>query len=200
MTDEDPEPISPTAGHSQNEDVNAAVAWVREDDRSLVERAREGDERAFAQLYRRHARYLAGVIYRIMGDEQELDDVIQETFVDAADQLDQIRDAERVRPWLVRVAVRKVHRRLAKRRRLRWLHSERPSQPAFNDPEHRQELAALAETLEALAPKLRVPWVLHRVEGETLPAVAELCETSLATVKRRIAEAEEKIQRRLHGR
>ena len=180
--------------------MNAAVAWLREDDRSLVERARQGDERAFAQLYRRHARYLAGVIYRIMGDEQELDDVIQETFVDAADQLEQIRDAERVRPWLVRVAVRKVHRRLEKRRRLRWLHAERPAAPSFADPEHRQELAALAEALGELPPKLRVPWVLHRVEGETLPAVADLCDTSLATVKRRIAEAEEKIQRRLHAR
>lgn len=172
---------------------------VPEDDALLVERARAGDERAFAQLYRRHARYLAGVVYRIMGNDQDLDDVIQETFVDAAHQLDQIRDTHRVRPWLVRVAVRKVHRRLARRRRLRWLASEAPPRPVTSDPEHQQELRALFDALERIPPKLRVPWVLHRVEGETLPEVADACDVSLATVKRRIAEAEARLSRRLHG-
>jgi DNA-directed RNA polymerase specialized sigma24 family protein len=45
--------------------------------------------------------------------------------------------------------------------------------------------------------KLRVPWVLNRIADETLPEVATLCDTSLATVKRRIAEAEKRLKRRL---
>lgn len=183
------------------EDVipKAAPIAVPEDDALLVERARGGDERAFALLYRRHARYLAGVVYRMMGNDQDLDDVIQETFVDAAAQLDQIRESQKVRPWLVRVAVRKVHRKLARRRRLRWLQLEPPPAPTTTDPEHQQELRALLEALDRIPPKLRLPWVLHRVEGDTLPEVAEACEVSLATVKRRIAEADARLSRRLHG-
>ena len=44
-------------------------------DESLLERFVTGDERAFTQLYRRHARYLAGVARRLMGDELELDEL-----------------------------------------------------------------------------------------------------------------------------
>ena len=53
------------------------------------------------------------------------------------------------------------------------------------------------DALERIPEDLRIPWVLHRVEQLSLPETAEACEISLATVKRRIAEAEERIQRRL---
>ena len=43
----------------------------------------------------------------------------------------------------------------------------------------------------------RVPWVLARIEGQALTEVANACECSLATAKRRIAEAETRLTRRL---
>ena len=181
------------------EDVlpKAVPTPVPEDDSLLVARAQKGDERAFSQIYRRHARYVAGVVYRLMGSDQELDDLVQETFVDAANQLGEIRDGERLRPWLARVAVRKVHRRLTRRRRRRLLWSEAPPPPTATNPAAEHEVRELFQALEQIPPKLRVPWVLHRVEGETLPDVAEMCEVSLATVKRRIADAEQRLERRL---
>ena len=48
-------------------------------------------------------------------------------------------------------------------------------------------------------PKLRVPWILHHIEGESLPEVARLCGVSLATVKRRVAGADERIRRLRHA-
>ena len=48
---------------------------------------------------------------------------------------------------------------------------------------------------DRLPAKLRIPWVLSRIADESLPDVAVLCETSLATVKRRIALAEERLAR-----
>ena len=53
------------------------------------------------------------------------------------------------------------------------------------------------DALERIPEDLRIPWVLHRVEQLSLPETAAACEISLATVKRRIADAEERIQRRL---
>jgi RNA polymerase sigma-70 factor (ECF subfamily) len=55
----------------------------------------------------------------------------------------------------------------------------------------------LYDVLDRIPPKLRVPWVLARIEGETLPRVADACGVSLATVKRRVSEAETRIRRRL---
>ncbi len=69
-----------------------AVSPVAEDDVTLVERAMRGDDQAFAAIYRRHARYVAGVAYRILGADSEVDDVVQETFVDAAKGLRRIED------------------------------------------------------------------------------------------------------------
>jgi len=166
-------------------------------DAALVERARQLDEAAFAALYRRHARYLAGIIYRLMGDAAELDDIIQETFLQAGDALAQLDRPERIRPWLVTIAVRRAHRHLARRRR-RWFLLRDLAEVAApaSDPADRDDVDELYRALDRLPLDLRTPWVLHRIEQFSLPDVAEACDVSLATVKRRIAEAERRIERR----
>lgn len=177
---------------------SAAVQPVVPDDATLVAQSVAGNDRAFAALYRRHARYVAGVVYRLMGSDADLDDVVQEAFVDAAGALASLEDPAGIRAWLARIAVRRVHKRFAKRRRWRWLlGAAREVTPTSSDPRARQPVDALYEALDTLDPSLRVPWSLHFIEGETLPEVAKLCDVSLATAKRRIAEAAAWIERRL---
>lgn len=171
------------------------------DDALLVEQARGGDERAFSALYRRHSRYLAGVAYRLMGDGSELDDVVQETFVLASLRLSALREPEKIRSWLVSIAIRRVKRRLAARQRRRFLRREvREHGPRVSDPELRAEIDDLYDALDRIPPRLRIPWVLARIEGESLEDVAQMAGISLATVKRRLATAEEYLSRRLHAR
>ena len=64
------------------------------DDARLVLRARDprGGQAAFRELYRRHARYVASVAYRMLGADAEVDDVVQDTFTVAAHNLEQLRD------------------------------------------------------------------------------------------------------------
>jgi RNA polymerase sigma-70 factor (ECF subfamily) len=175
----------------------SSPAAKAESDEELVTRLCAGDERAFTQLYRRHARYIAGVARRLMGDELELDEVVQEAFLALRDQAPSIQERARVRAWLVRVTVRGATKRLEKRRRRRRLLAAQPPPRRSTDPVADHELRALFEVLERLAPTLRVPWSLHRIEGETLPRTAELCEISLATVKRRVAKADARIRKAL---
>ena len=175
-----------------------ALQEVAPDDAALVAQAIAGSDRAFSMLYRRHARYVAGVVYRLLGSDGELDDVVQETFCDASAALASLKEPGGLRGWLARIAVRRVHKRLAKRRRWRWLVGEVAQMaPLVSDPAERQRVDALYEALATLPPELRIPWTLHHVEGETLPEVAAMCEISLATAKRRIADAAEKLERRL---
>ena len=63
-------------------------------------------------------------------------------------------------------------------------------------PEHAVELRALYAALDVLPADVRVPLVLHRVEGFGLEEVASLMEVSLATVKRRIAEGHAALEDR----
>lgn len=167
------------------------------DDATLVAEAAGGNDRAFALLYKRHARYVAGVVYRLLGSDAELDDVVQETFCDASAALAGLHDTSGLKAWLARIAVRRVYKRLAKRRRFRWLIGEAAHvAPKVSDPAVRERVDALYEALDSLPPDLRIPWTLHMIEGETLPDVAAICEVSLATAKRRIADADARIERR----
>lgn len=173
-------------------------------DAELVVRALERDRQAEEALFRRHAKDVADVAARLLQSRADAEDVVQETFVIALTRLDRLRDPARVRQWIVRIAVRQVYRRLRKRKLLRALGLDRGTDDATLvamaapdlDPERRAELALLDVQLARIPPKERVPWILHHVEGATLPEVADACDCSLATAKRRIAAAQARILRR----
>lgn len=158
----------------------------------------ETAEPTLQSLYEAHARQVAEVAYRLMGNDRDLDDVVQETFLDVSENLES-RDRELpVRAWVLMLAVRRVRRLFAKRRRFRlfgfrWLEAT----PKVNDPRGKEKSLDLYEALSSLSEDLRIPFCLHRIEQLTLPETAQACEVSLATVKRRIAEAEERLSRRL---
>ncbi len=152
----------------------------------------------FEALYTKHSRYVAGVVHRILGSDGDLDDIVQETFIDAIDGLAKLEDPNAARAWLVTVAVRRTRRLLARRRRRQlWAFWAADFAPRASDPRDRAAVDELYDALSRIPEDLRIPWVLHRVEAMSLPETAAACEVSLATVKRRIAEAEERLERRL---
>jgi RNA polymerase sigma-70 factor (ECF subfamily) len=178
--------------------AQAASLALPTDDAALVARARSDDHAAFAALYRRHARYVAGVVYQLLGRDAEIDDVVQETFVDAKNGLLEIEDGAAVRRWLVVIAIRRAHRLLARRRIRRFtLAKVAEVCPRASDPRDAHSVEELYDILDRLPVKLRIPWILSRIASMTLEQAADVCEASVATIKRRIADADERIERRL---
>lgn len=174
------------------------VREVESDDAVLVERFRKGDERAFEEIYNRHAKVLASIIYRMLGDDLELDDIVQDTFIIASKKMDGLREPSRLRSWLITIAVRRVRHTIASRGRKRMMkRALKWNAPPASVPSAASRLEALVHALETLSPKLRIPWHLHRVEGETLADTARISGVSVATVKRRVHEADQLIERRL---
>jgi RNA polymerase sigma-70 factor (ECF subfamily) len=170
------------------------------DDEELIDRVRAGDEAAFSELYRRHARAVAGVVYRLLGSDQNLEDIVQETFVIGLRSLERLRDASALRCWLKTIAVRRVQKQLASRYRARQLEDELSlMMPQVNEPCAREDVHALYQALADLPDKLRIPWMLHHIEGETLETVASMCDTSLTSTKRHIAAAGERLRRLGHA-
>jgi RNA polymerase sigma-70 factor (ECF subfamily) len=166
------------------------------DDLDLVERLRRHDAGAYRLLYARHARYLAGVVYRLLGSDHELEDVLQESFVDAVEGIEHLEQAARLRPWLVTIAVRKVNRvLLARHRRKKLATGFALVAPRSQHATQEMSVDELRRALDALTPELRVPWVLGRMEQLELSEIARACSVSVATAKRRIAAAEQNIRR-----
>ncbi|MET0594946.1 MAG: RNA polymerase sigma factor [Polyangiaceae bacterium] len=168
------------------------------DDSGLVVRMQTDDDTAFGELYARHAGYVARVVFRLMGDDAEVDDIVQDTFVAAADGIGAVQEPASIRRWLVVIAVRRVRRTLARRRIRRWFGMQMAEMgPRASDPEDRRLVDELYDALDRLPVEVRIPWVLARIEQQPLKDVAEACAVSLATVKRRISDADERLERKL---
>ncbi len=172
-------------------------------DEELVRRAQRGDRWAEEAIYRRYVGTVYGTARRLLGHTADAEDVVQETFVTAFSIWNQLKDSARVRQWLTQIAVRKVHRRFRRRKLLRALGLDRSIDDAplellaKHDLSHeaRESLGALARALRELPFDQRAAWMLRYVEGSSLEEVAEQCECSLATAKRRIAAARNVIER-----
>ena len=155
-------------------------------------------------LFREYAPYVAKVALRLLGRDHEVDDVVQDVFLDAHKGIARVRDRASMKGWLRIVTVRAVYRRLRRRRWRNVLGLERDVAeqehiaPEPLAPESRAALRRIYELLDTLPTKERVAWALRYIEGEPLDAVALACDCSLATINRRIAAAHEKIRRGVH--
>lgn len=164
-------------------------------DEALIERYLDGDEQAANALFKRHSPYVAGVVYRILGRDADLDDIVQEAFVEGFRRMHTMTDRTKVRGFLVTIAIRRIHRRLGWRYRWRDAASKLfDVAPRVSEPAEREAVHTLYQTLNQVDPKHRIAWVLHRVEGFTLPEVATQCDSSLATVKRWIARVDAEVE------
>ncbi|MDJ0765449.1 MAG: sigma-70 family RNA polymerase sigma factor [Myxococcota bacterium] len=170
------------------------------DDEILVEKLRLGDDRAFQTLFVRYARYVAGVIYRLIGNDANLDDIVQETFLAAARGIKELSDPKKLKLWLVTIAVRHTGRSLTRQKRhtalKQALMQQVSSIPNDDDDERIQEIY---DALNYINPKLRIPWFLNKVEGFTIAQLTSICNCSSATIKRRIKQADDRLKRRLHA-
>jgi RNA polymerase sigma-70 factor, ECF subfamily len=152
-----------------------------------------------AALFKRFAPYVARIGLRLLGRESDVDDLIQEVFLAAFRQRDQLRDPGAAKHWLATIAVRTARRQL-RRRRLRQFVGLDAGGPPLElrdqsiSPEQRALLARIYELLDAMPVDQRLAWTLRHVEGEKLEQVAEKCGCSLATAKRRISAAHAMLQ------
>lgn len=181
--------------------VRAAVALS---DEALVLAGRNGDTAALDALFGRFASMVHGLAFRLVGSDSEVDDIVQDAFVEALTHLHRLDEPAAFRGWLKSIVVRTTCKRLRRRRLLNRLGLRRP-EPIELDAlpiahgapaEVVAELRLVFSLIDELPVQERVALVLHRVEGMTLPEVAEQMKLSLTTVKRRIAAAELAMLRR----
>jgi RNA polymerase sigma-70 factor, ECF subfamily len=156
-------------------------------------------EEELGDLFKRYAPYVATIGIRLLGRDDELDDLVQEVFIEAYRGFQQLRRPDAVKAWLARITVRRAVRRL-RRRRLRSFFSLEalPSDAKLVDdgatPEEKAEIASTYRMVERIPIRQRVVWVLKHVEGETLDSIATICHISKATVQRRLRAAERALR------
>lgn len=153
------------------------------------------------ELFRRYHGYVAAIALKLLGSDQELEDLVQDVFLAALSGLRDRSQPEALKGWLALVTVRAARKRLRRRKLRTFLGLDDDAAHALPatdaSPEQAALLARAQRALSELPANHRIAWTLRHVEGESLERVAELCECSLATAKRHIAAAQEHLQRTL---
>lgn len=171
------------------------------DDAVLVRRFLEqGDEQAFALLVRRYERMVVGVCRRVLSDECDIEDALQATFLVLARKARAIRKRASVASWLYGVAYRVSLRAARKRYRRREAALDEPlvsENSPLDNVSRRHDDRVVDEELQRMPEKLRLPLVLHYLNGWSAPQIARQLDVTTSAVEGRLKRGKRELGRRL---
>ena len=192
-----PPPTAPAPRRNQRPpSPNHGVAEERGD--AEVEpaiRAATGDEVAFVEIVRRHDCALRRLAFRLLGDRDAMDDVLQEAYLKAIASIASFRGQASPRTWLYRIVYNTSLDQLRRRRR-------QPVAPyidaATRDSSEQTDLRlSLAEALGALAPEERATVLLVDAEGLSYEEAAAVIGVAAGTIGSRLSRARAALRRAL---
>lgn len=180
------------------------------DESALIARLKAGDGAAYEQVVREMGGRMLAVARRILIDENESQDAVQDAFVSAFRNIDKFEGNSQLATWLHRITVNACLMRLRKKRRKDEvsLDSLLPTFGADGHPAHQagtwrspttgEELAETRERIRGAISKLpehyRIVLVLRDIEGLDTAQTAELLETTEAAVKIRLHRARQALR------
>lgn len=194
------------------EAIEQNVAEPPSEETRLVEAARAGDIGAFESLVRRYDRNVFRIAQHITQNREDAEDVVQDAFLKAYQNLGQFQGQSKFYTWLVRIAVNEALMRLRRRRPERMISldedvkTEEDSMPRevadwSPNPEQQYTQAELKEilgkTIQGLPPSFRTVFVLRDVEGLSTEETASALELSVPAVKSRLLRARLQLRERL---
>lgn len=164
------------------------------DTASLPELAREGNREALGRLYSQFAPRLLRVIWRIVGNREDAEDVLHDLFVGLPKALGRYEDRGRLDAWLAGCAARAAlaHLRSRGRRREESLSSDQQF-IAASRPDLGPELLELEARIAALPTGLRSVLVLRKIEGLSHAEIAAALGVSVGNSRIRLARALEQL-------
>src|SRR5580765_828026 len=179
-------------------------------DAALVSRARARDGSAFELLMRRHNQRVYRVVRAVLRDDDEIEDVIQQAYMQAFLHLDQFGGNARWSTWLCRIAINEALARL--RRRGRFVSIEAISEDVMadlpksssGDPERvaaRREFGHLVEqAIDGLADIYRAVVIMREVEGMTTEETAAILDVEPEVVRTRLHRARASLRTAIEDR
>lgn len=173
------------------------------EDALLADRCVHGEQAAARELFRREQRRVHATLYRVIGHNRDMDDLLQETFLQVFQSLARYRAEARLSTWIDRIAVRVAYRYLQRKQTTVPLEIL-PDLPEPSDPPDQRALArdgmrrfyAAVDRLPAAA---RLAFILHELDGRSIAETAELTETSVTATKVRIWRARRALRKEAAG-
>lgn len=193
-------------------EIMAVSSQTEFDETSFVTQAREGDNRAFADLAKHYEAKIFRLAQHITQNREDAEDVLQETFLKAYEHLDQFQGNSKFYTWIVRIAVNQALMKLRRRKVDKSVSLDedidtgegtvtREIAAWDEDPEQqfsREELGEILNTsVESLAPAYRSVFVLRDVDDLSTEETAEALGISVPAVKSRLLRARLQLREKL---
>ena len=180
-------------------------------DKQLVERVRRGDKRAFDLLILKYQHKIISIVGRYLGDQNDVQDVSQETFIKAYRAIPNFRGESAFYTWLYRIAVNTAKNHLVSK-------SRRPPNidVDIDDGEFQNNSAVLRDnespqaslatrqmeqvifrSIENLPSELRIAVTLREFDGLSYEEIAKIMNCPVGTVRSRIFRAREAIEKKI---
>ena len=186
-------------GNSSDEPLPPGLS--ADDELALVNRSRNGDAAAFSELVNRYERRIFRLAKRITQNDEDAEDVLQEAFLKAYQNLDSFQGNSKFYTWLVRISVNEALMKLRKRKTDKTVPLDEPMDTGEEtvqreiavwegNPEQRysqEELHVILEdAIDSLKPVYRTVFVLRDVEEMSTEETAEALNLSIPAVKSRL--------------
>lgn len=171
-------------------------------DLALVTSYQRGNGNALSEIYRRHGRRVESVARNLLGPSSELEDVVQDVFIELQKALFKFRGESRFTTWLHRITVNVTLMYLRRGRRKGWLRwvgldeampAPRGGQSFEGRIEARDLCRQLYDILATLPEKKYVVFTLYELEGMSLEEIASTLDIGINTVKSRLFHARKEV-------
>lgn len=188
-------------GLVRNSEGQAKEVW---DETTWVERARAGDEAAFAAIYEKYERPIYSLVYRLMGNAEDAFDITQDVFVKAYKALGKTNPELNLSAWLHRIASNACMDVLRRRKIVRWLpwdpaeHTNITPASENDEPEYRVVSRQTKEQVQAVLNKMneryRLCLVLREYQDLSCEEIADVLGISRQAVKSTLFRAREQFR------
>ncbi len=165
-------------------------------DAMVIQRAREGDDSAFAAIYEYYSDAIHRYTFRLLGNQEQADDITQDTFIKAYQNIGQLGGDPNLSAWLYRIASNACLDALRRRKRISWLPmlADSDRDEAFTEDDFAPQVAenqAVRRVLADMPAQLAMTLVLRTVEGFSCEEIAEIMNVPKGTVFSRLARSRE---------
>ena len=184
----------------------------------ILQRAKEGDKKAFEEIYQLYHRRIYNAVYGMLSDHDDAQDVTQDVFMRLHDALPTLRADEAFSTYLYRIALNLCRDRARRKKRVRFQSMDTPRLSDEGDAEPMEfpdlgttgrlpeetltteELQRrVREAVQTLSQDHKAVIVMHHFQGMEVNDIARILSVPTGTVKSRLARGRDQLHRKLRG-
>jgi len=171
---------------------------LSKEEAELINRCKQGDIKSYELLYNRYSRAMYHTCLRMVVNEADAEDILQDAFMEAFTNLGRLKNIDAFAGWLKRTVINKALNQLKKKRKT-WPETDDaeldnlPEEDTTDENDFREKVDAITAALNLLPDKYRVVINLHVFENLSFEEIADVLEIPSSTIRSQYLRSRQKI-------